>query len=180
MNKAILIGRLTKDPEIRYTQSSEPLAIARYTVACDRRFKREGEPDADFIGCVSFGKQAELMEKYFKKGSKIALTGRIQVRSYDDAQGVRRWSTEVVTDEIEFVESKAAFEARMASHAAHEQGGGFNQGGGYGQGGGYNQGGGYGQGGGSAGFANDHSPAHNPPEGFEPIAESIDDDDLPF
>jgi single-strand DNA-binding protein len=178
MNKVILLGRLTKDPEIRYTQSAEPLAIARYTVAVDRRFKREGEPDADFINCVSFGKPAELIEKYFRKGSKIAVTGRLQIRSYDDQQGIHRWMTEVITDEIEFVESKADFEARMARSSGHEY-----QGGGYGQGGGHSQGS-YGQ----SGF--DHtepSPASIQPNaaslpdsGFKPIADSIDDDDLPF
>jgi single-strand DNA-binding protein len=119
MNKVILIGRLTKDPEIRYSQSQEPLAIARFTVAVNKRFKREGEPDADFINCVSFGKAAEFMEKYFKRGMQIGITGRIQVRSYDANDGTKRWVTEVVVEEQEFTESKAAFEARSQGGGAY-------------------------------------------------------------
>jgi single-strand DNA-binding protein len=112
MNKVILIGRLTRDPEIRHTQSSEPIAIARYTVAVNRRFKRDNEPDADFIPCVSFGKQADFIEKYFKKGMQIGIVGRINVRSWEDPQGQRRWQTEVIAEEQEFTESRSAFEAR--------------------------------------------------------------------
>jgi single-strand DNA-binding protein len=115
MNKAILIGRLTKDPEVRYTQSNEPMAIAHYTLAVNRRFKREGEPDADFIPCVVFGKSAEFAEKYFKKGMQIAVSGRITVRSWEDQTGQRRWATEVNVDDQEFTESKGAFEARSGS-----------------------------------------------------------------
>ena len=106
MNKVILSGRLTKDPELRYTQSNEPLAIARYTLAVNRRFKRDGEQDADFIPCVAFGKAAEFAERYFKKGRMVCVSGRIQVRSYDDKDGNKRWSTEVVLEEQDFAESK--------------------------------------------------------------------------
>ena len=116
MNKIILLGRLTRDPEIRYTQSAEPLAIARYTLAVNRRFKREGEPDADFIPCVAFGRQAEFAERYFKKGMMVCVSGRLQIRSWDDDQGQRRWMTEVILEEQDFAESKASFESRQDSY----------------------------------------------------------------
>jgi len=124
MNKAVLLGRLTRDPEIRYTQSNEPLCIARYTVAVDRRFKREGEPTADFIPCVAFGRAGEFAEKYFKKGMMVCVSGRIQVRSWEDQQGQKRWSTEIVLEEQDFAESKASFQSRGAAdvpsdHAQH-------------------------------------------------------------
>ncbi|MDR1703950.1 MAG: single-stranded DNA-binding protein [Clostridiales bacterium] len=113
MNKVILMGRLTKDPEIRYSQGSEsPTCIAHYTLAVDRRFKREGEPTADFINCVAFAKQGEFAEKYLKKGMMIAVTGRLQIRTYDDQQNQRRWFTEIILDDQYFTESRAAFEAR--------------------------------------------------------------------
>lgn len=85
------MGRLTKDPEVRYAQGSEPLAVARYTLAVNRRFKRQGEQDADFIGCVAFGKAGEFAEKYFKKGQMVGVVGRLQVRSWDDNEGKRHW-----------------------------------------------------------------------------------------
>lgn len=113
MNKVILLGRLTADPETRYTQSAEPLAICNYTLAVNKRFKREGEPDADFIPCVAFGNTAEFAERYFSKGQQIAIVGRIQVRSWEDREGIRRWTTEVVVEEQHFAESKKAFEARQ-------------------------------------------------------------------
>ena len=106
MNKVILIGRLTKDPDIRYTQGQKPVCIARYTLAVDRRYKRENEPTADFISCVSFGKGGEFVEKYLKKGTKIAITGRIQTGSYNDRSGQKVYYTEVVVEEQEFAESK--------------------------------------------------------------------------
>lgn len=115
MNKAIMMGRLTKDPEIRYTQSNEPLCIARYTVAVNRRFKKEGEPDADFIPCVAFGRAGEFAEKFFKKGMMVCVSGRVQVRSWEDAQGQKRWSTEIVLEEQDFAESKASFQARSGN-----------------------------------------------------------------
>jgi len=112
MNKAIIMGRLTKDPEIRYSQSNEPLCIARYTLAVNRRFKREGEPDADFIPCVAFGRAGEFAERYFKKGMLVCVSGRIQVRSWEDNSGQKRWSTEIVLEEQDFAESKASFQSR--------------------------------------------------------------------
>lgn len=106
MNKVILMGRLTKDPEVRYAQGSEPLAVARYTLAVNRRFKRQGEQEADFINCVAFGKNGEFAEKYLKKGMMISVVGWLQVRSWDDNDGKRHWTTEVVVDEHYFAESK--------------------------------------------------------------------------
>ena len=106
MNKAILIGRLTRDAEVRYSQGNEPMAIARYTLAVDRKYKREGEQEADFISCVAFGKQGEFVEKYLHKGMKIAVTGRIQTGSYTNKEGAKVYTTEVVVEEHEFCESK--------------------------------------------------------------------------
>lgn len=111
MNKVILMGRLTRDPEVRYSQGENAMAIARYTLAVDRRFaKRDGsnEQTADFIGCVAFGKNAEFAEKYLKQGTKIAITGRIQTGSYTNKDGVKVYTTDVVVEEQEFAESKAA------------------------------------------------------------------------
>lgn len=116
MNKAILMGRLTRDPEIRYSQGEIPVAIARYTLAVNRKFKRDGEADADFINCVAFGKQGEFAEKFMKKGQMICICGRIQVRSYDDQTGQKRWVTEIVVEEQSFAESKSSFEARTKNN----------------------------------------------------------------
>lgn len=106
MNKVILMGRLTRDPEIRYSQGNQSTAIARYTLAVDRRFKREGEPNADFINCIAFGKLGEFAERYLQKGTKIAIIGRIQTGSYTNKDGVKVYTTDVVVEEQEFAESK--------------------------------------------------------------------------
>lgn len=107
MNKVILMGRLTRDPEVRYSQSNEPMAIARFSLAVDRRGSRNGDGQAaDFISCVAFGKQGEFVEKYLRKGTKIALTGRIQTGSYTNKDGVKVYTTDIVADEMEFAESK--------------------------------------------------------------------------
>ena len=111
MNKVILMGRLTRDPEVRYTQGNEPLAVARYSLAVNRRFKRQSEPDADFINCVAFGNTGEFAEKYFRKGTKIAVTGRIQTGSYTNKEGVKVYTTEVVVEDQEFAESKSSSSA---------------------------------------------------------------------
>lgn len=108
MNKAILMGRLTRDPEVRYTNGDKPMCIARYTLAVDRRFKREGQDGADFIPCVAFGKGGEFVEKYCKKGTKLAVSGRIQTGSYTNRDGQKVHTTEIVVEEQEFAESKAA------------------------------------------------------------------------
>ena len=157
VNKVILLGRLTKDPEIRYSQSAEPVCVSRFTVAVDRRFKREGEPDADFINCVAFRRTAEFMERYIKKGMMVSVCGAITVRSYDDNTGQRKWITEVNADEVNFAESRAAFEARMAKG-----------------------GGGYDTASAPPSAFGDSGPAPTP-DGFSAITQSIDeDDDLPF
>lgn len=104
MNKVILIGRLTRDPDIRYTADST--AIARYTLAVDRRFKRDGEAAADFIGCAAFKKNAEFAEKYLRKGTKIAVVGHIQTGSYTNREGAKVYTTDVIVEEQEFAESR--------------------------------------------------------------------------
>lgn len=107
MNKSILVGRLTRDPEVRYSQGENANAVARFTIAVNRRFKNsEGNYDADFINCVAFGKSAEFIEKYFKKGMAIGITGRIQTGNYTNKDGVKVYTTDVVVEEAEFVESK--------------------------------------------------------------------------
>ena len=105
MNKVILIGRLTRDVETRYSGET---AVSRYSLAVDRKFKREGEPTADFINCVAFGKSGEFAEKYLRKGMKIAVTGRIQTGSYTDKDGKKVYTTDVIVEEHEFCESKGA------------------------------------------------------------------------
>lgn len=108
MNKVILMGRLTRDPDIRYSAGESSTAVARYTLAVDRRFKRDGEPTADFISCVAFGRSAEFAEKYFRQGIKIAVTGRIQTGSYTNRDGVKVYTTDIVVEDQEFAESKNA------------------------------------------------------------------------
>ena len=108
MNKVILMGRLTRDPEVRYSAGENALAIARYTLAVDRRFRRDGEATADFISCVVFGRGAEFAEKYFHQGIRIVVSGRIQTGSYTNREGQKVYTTEVVVEEQEFAESKSA------------------------------------------------------------------------
>lgn len=109
MNKVILMGRLTRDPEIRYSQGNDQMAIARYTLAVDRRFNRNNsDQTADFIGCVAFGKSAEFAEKYLKQGTKIVATGRIQTGSYTNKDGNKVYTTDVVVEDQEFAESKGS------------------------------------------------------------------------
>lgn len=124
MNKVILMGRLTRDPEVRYSQGENSTAIARFTLAVDRRFKKQGEQDADFISCVAFGKAAEHAEKYFKQGLKIAITGRIQTGSYTNKEGQKVYTTDIVVEESEFAESKGNTSQgnRNAPSAAGEDG----------------------------------------------------------
>ena len=144
MNKVILLGRLVREPEVRYSQGATPVAVARFSLAVNRRFKREGEPDADFINCVAFGKNGEFVERYFKKGQMVSVVGRLQVRSWDDKDGKKQWSTDVVVEENYFAESKTSFEGRATSEN------------------------------------NFSAPKPSADEGFYPIDESIEDDDLPF
>ena len=115
MNKVVLVGRLTRDPEVRYSQGNNATAVARYTVAVDRRFKRDGEPTADFIPCVVFGRSAEFTEKYFRKGMQVSVSGRIQTGSYTNKDGNKVYTTDVVVEEQEFAESKAANQQNQQS-----------------------------------------------------------------
>lgn len=107
MNKVILMGRLTRDPEVRYSHGDNSLAIARYSLAVDRRFKKEGEQNADFINCIAFGKSGEFAEKYFHKGMRVTISGRIQTGSYTNKDGQKVYTTDVVVEEQEFAESKS-------------------------------------------------------------------------
>ena len=105
MNKVILMGRLSKDPEVKYTQQN--VAVARYSIAVARRFQQKGQPEVDFINCIAFGKSAEFAQKYLNKGKQIAITGRIQVHTWENENGQKQWSTEVIVEEQYFADSKA-------------------------------------------------------------------------
>lgn len=108
MNKVILVGRLTRDPEVRYSQGNNATAIAKFSLAVDRRYKREGEPDADFFNCTAFGKQAEFVERYLKQGIKMVVVGRLQNDNYTNRDGQKVYSVQIMVDELEFAESKNA------------------------------------------------------------------------
>ncbi len=108
MNKVILMGRIVRDPEVRYTSSNNAMAIARYTLAVNRKFVKDGEQSADFISCVAFGKAGEFAEKYYRQGTKVLITGRIQTGSYTNKDGQKVYTTDVVVEEQEFAESKAS------------------------------------------------------------------------
>lgn len=115
MNLAILMGFLTRDPEVRYSQGENAMAIARYTIAVNRRFNRNNdEQSADFINCVAFGKAGEFAEKYFRKGTKVAITGRIQTGSYTNKDGVKIYTTDIVVQDQEFAESKRTSDGNNA------------------------------------------------------------------
>lgn len=152
------MGRLTADPEVRYSQSAEPLAIVRFSIAVNKRFKRDGEPDADFINCVAFGKVGEFTSKYFKKGMMISVVGRLQVRNWEDNNGQKRISTEVVVEEQYFAESKAAFESRRSSQPVTAP---------------------VSQPAESAPVESTSAEGEKP-DGFYNVEDSVDDDDLPF
>lgn len=152
MNKVILIGRLTRDPEVRYSAGEGSMAIATYTLAVDRRRRQNAGPEeqtADFIRCTAFGRNGEFAEKYLKKGTKILVQGRIQTGSYTNKDGQTVYTTDVVVDEHEFVESKNA----------NAGGGDF--------------------GGGNAGFGGQASQPAGAADGFMPIPDGIDEE-LPF
>lgn len=152
MNKVILLGRLTRDPEVRYSQgqNGEQMAIANYTLAVDRRFKRDGEDTADFVRCVAFGRNGEFAEKYFYQGTKIVVEGRIQTGSYQDKDGKTVYTTDVVVESQEFAESKKASEQNAGNVNAN------------------------------AGNANPTAPNGAPGDGFMNIPDSVDDSGLPF
>ena len=120
MNKTILIGRLCNEPEIRYSQGEKPVCIARYRLAVNRKYQMEGEQQADFIACVAFGKSGEFAEKYLHKGTKIAISGRIQTGSYINKDGQKVYTTDVVVEEHEFCEIKS-FDGSGPSHSTYEQ-----------------------------------------------------------
>jgi len=176
MNKVVLMGRLTRDPEMRYSNAAEPLAIVRYTLAVNRQISQQrrdaGEQAADFINCTAFGRAAEFVERYFRKGQMVCVSGRLQIRSFDGDNGQRQWFTEVITDDHHFAESRASFESRS-------QGGGQNPN--------YNNN--YGD---NANFMPPSPPqgSYAPPQQQKPPADSffevdtsapaLDDDDLPF
>lgn len=122
MNKVVLMGRLTRDPEIRYSQGETASAVARYTLAVDRRFKRQNdEQTADFISCVSFGRTAEFAERYLKQGTKVVGCGRIQTGSYTNREGQKVYTTDVVIDELEFAESKNAAANNGFDNSGYQQ-----------------------------------------------------------
>lgn len=186
MNKVVLVGRLTKDPEIRYTQGEGSICIASFRVAVDRRYSRQnqdGGQTADFISCVAFRQTGEFIEKYFRKGMKIGLSGRIQSREYTNREGNKVYVTEVLAEEVEFVESKNA-------SGGNSNNGGGNYGG-YGNGGNYSGSGSYGSGGNYSGSGNgsyNSAPAQNS-QGSAPAADALDgfmnipdgiDEELPF
>ena len=152
MNKVILMGRLTRNPEVRYGSGQNATAVARYTLAVDRRFSREGEATTDFIGCVAFGKIAEFAEKYFRQGTKILVTGRIQTGSYTNRDGRKVYTTDVVVEEQEFAESKAA--------ASENAGGGYQQAG--------------------AAAPTSPEPTQAAGDGFMNIPDGVEDEGLPF
>ena len=116
MNKVILMGRLTRDPEVRYTQGSEPMAVVRYSLAVNKRFKRQGEPDADFFNCVAFGRIGEFASKYFSKGQMVSVIGRLSNNTWQDQSGAKRTTTEIIVEEQYFAESKKSFEANNGSY----------------------------------------------------------------
>ena len=120
MNKVILMGRLTRNPDVRYTQGEKPVCMSRYNLAVNRRFRREGQPEADFINCLALGRQGEFAEKYLKQGVKIVICGRLQTGNYTDKDGNKRYYTEVIIEEQDFAESKnsAANNNNTAAHSA--------------------------------------------------------------
>ncbi len=121
MNTVILMGRLVRDPEIRYTSGDSSTAIARYRLAVDRRFKRDGQPDADFFDCVAFGRQAEFAEKYLHQGTKMVVQGRLQNDNYTDKDGRTVYRVQIVVENQEFAESKAASQQNASAYRAPAQ-----------------------------------------------------------
>lgn len=125
MNKVVLMGRLTKDPDVRYSQGENAMAVARYTLAVDRKFKRDGEPNADFINCIAFGKNGDFAEKYLHKGIKILIEGRWQSGSYTNRDGQKVYTNDCVVESCEFAESKNASQSENAKPAPQTDSDGF-------------------------------------------------------
>ena len=127
MNKAVLMGRLTRDPDVRYTQGQQPMCVARYTLAVDRRTKdSDGNRQADFISCIAFGKNGEFAEKYLHKGRRICISGRIQTGSYTNKDGVKVYTTDVVVEEHDFCESKGSNDVAQNTAPVQQTSGGSN------------------------------------------------------
>lgn len=118
MNKVILMGRLTRNPEVRYSQGENSLAIAKFSLAVDRRFKRQGEAEADYFNCTAFGKQAEFVEKYLKQGNKMLVTGRVQNDNYTNKDGQKVYSVQIIVDELEFAENKSKQSTNKSNNQA--------------------------------------------------------------
>ena len=125
LNKVFLCGRMTKDAEVRYSQGDKPSAVARFSLAVDRRFKKDGEDTADFINCVAFGKTGEFLERFGKKGTKFIVEGRIQTGSYTNKDGQKVYTTDVVVENVEFAESKGLGDAQEHPTPAPSNGDGF-------------------------------------------------------
>ena len=125
MNRVILRGRLTRDPEVSYTSGERSMAIARYTLAIDRTIKKQGEQSADFINCVAFSKAAEFAEKYFRQGMRVLVSGRIQTGSYTNKEGQKVYTTEVIIDTQEFADSKGAGDSNYHTSASSASNDGF-------------------------------------------------------
>ena len=190
MNKVILMGRLTRDPDIRYSQGDNSRPIARYTLAVDRRrANADGQREADFIGCVAFDRQAEFAERYLHQGTKIAITGRIQTGSYTNRDGQKVYTTDVIVEEQEFAESKAASDNRQGGSSYGSNGGSYR--GSYSNGGNnsYGNNNSYGSpnaGSSYSGSANSGNEgrsegfASEVGEGFMNIPEGVEDEGLPF
>ena len=182
MNRVVLMGRLTRDPEIRYTQGDNSMCIARYTLAVDRRFNRNAGNDgnnADFIPCVAFGKSGEFAERYLKKGTKMAITGRIQTGSYTNKDGVKVYTTEVVIEDQEFAESKNASGGGNGNYGGNNYNGGSGS---YGGNGGGSYGGNSGSYGGNSGAnlpSQQSADTSDSLDGFMNIPDGIDEE-LPF
>lgn len=125
MNKVILMGRLTRDPEVRYSQGANSMAVARFSLAVGRRFKREGEPETDFFNCTAFGKQAEFIEQYMRKGVKVVVCGRIQNDNYTNKDGQMVYAVKIMIEEIDFAESKNAGNQGRTAYSGMPSGDGF-------------------------------------------------------
>lgn len=163
MNKVILCGRLTRDPDVRWSQGQDQKCIARYTLAVDRRIRnpQEGQQTADFISCVAFGRGAEFAEKYLRQGTKLIITGHIQTGSYTNRDGQKVYTTDVVVEDQEFAESKSA----QGGSSGRSQGTGTVQ---------------REYGAAPADFTGSYNPAKADADGFMQIPDSVDDDGLPF
>ena len=160
MNKVILMGRLTRDPDIRTSQSDSATTVARFTIAVDRRFKRDGDQSADFISCVAFGRTADFFERYIKQGTKVCVEGRIQTGSYTNRDGQKVYTTDVVVENVEFAESKNASGGTGSQPSAQQSAPAYSQQ--------------------SAPVQPQSAPISAAGEGFMSIPDGLEDEGLPF